>query len=920
MKIQQNYIKLWIAFFLIAVSHLHAGVTGKIAGRVTDAQTGQPMPAINVIIEGTTMGSATDMEGHYLIMNVPPGVYTVTAHAIGFKKVSYREVKVSIDLTTKIDFQLTEDVLEMNETITITAEKPLITKDLTASTAVVSSRDIEALPVTEFREILELQAGVIDGHVRGGRSGEIVYAIDGVPITDTFDGSTVIDVNTNSIEEMQFVSGAFNAEYGKALSGYVNIATKEAAESFSAGITAYSGDYASNHTDIFTAIDRIDPLAIRNIEGFISTPAISNKLSFYGNVRYIHFGGWLHGKRVFNPWDITINKGPAEPVESRYIIQQTGDGKIVEMNWNRKLYTHGKLTYKPFTSLKLNYNFMADLVNYQDYHHYFKLDPDGNLKRFRDGFTNILGITHVLSSTTFYQFNVSYFKKHYKHYVYENYSDSRYTHYRLLNQQPQDVPSFFTGGTENQRFDRQTSTIALKFDITSQITKNHQLKFGVDLSRYELKFEDIDLLQEPGLPDPAESGDPFAAMRIPDPDDPTEYLAIDRYTRNPVEFSAYIQDKIELQQMIINLGIRFDSFSPDGKILTDSTDPDIYHPRRPDNINKTIEERRQYWYKEATIKHQLSPRLGVSFPITDRGVFHFSYGHFFQIPNFELLYRNPEYKFPVGTGNVGIAGNPDLKAEETINGEVGFSQALSEDISIDITGYFRDIRNLAGTRADEIDMFGGSGSYSQIVNSDFGFVRGIVFTLNKRFANNWSAKLDYTLQSAKGNASDPTATRFFAVNNQLPEIQLIRMNFDQTHTVNASFNYVSPANWGFSLIGKYGTGLPYTPAESINISKLLLNSETKPSTMNVDLKAHKDVHLGNYKFILFARIYNLFDFRNELNVYSDSGTAGFTTEEYLRRQQDLTPLVNTLDEYYRIPTYYSEPRRIEVGCSLNFGK
>jgi outer membrane receptor for ferrienterochelin and colicin len=260
--------------------------------------------------------------------------------------------------------------------------------------------------------------------------------------------------------------------------------------------------------------------------------------------------------------------------------------------------------------------------------------------------------------------------------------------------------------------------------------------------------------------------------------------------------------------LIVNLGIRFDYFEPDGKILSDPTDPDIYRPRRPENIEKTIEERRTYWYKDATPKFQLSPRIGFSFPITDMGVFHFSYGHFLQTPRYSLLYHNPEYKFEYGTSNLGIAGNPDLKPEQTISGEVGLQQAIAENVVIDVTAYFRDIRNLTGTRADEIYLYGGAGKYSQYVNSDFGFVKGVVFTLDKRYSNNWSAKIDYTLQSAKGNASDPNATRNQLASGEQPEVQLVPLDWDQTHTLNISINYSSDNNWGGSVLFRYGSGLP----------------------------------------------------------------------------------------------------------------
>ena len=263
--------------------------------------------------------------------------------------------------------------------------------------------------------------------------------------------------------------------------------------------------------------------------------------------------------------------------------------------------------------------------------------------------------------------------------------------------------------------------------------------------------------------------------------------------------SAYIQDKIELDDIIINAGVRVDYFSTDGLVLNDPTDPDIYRPRKPQNVDKTFEQRKQSnafgepWYRDPESSIQISPRLGVAFPITESGVVHFSYGHFFQIPNFQLLYANPEYKLNPGTQNLGIVGNPELKPQQTISGEIGIQQAFTDELSMDLTMYFRDIRNLAGTRADEIRLFGGSASYSQYVNSDFGSVIGVVLSVTKRISNNWSATIDYTFQTAKGNASDPAATRNAIAGGQQPEIQLVRLNWDQTNTLNFTFSYDAPA-------------------------------------------------------------------------------------------------------------------------------
>ncbi len=798
------------------------------------------------------------------------------------------------------------------------------------------------MPVTEFQEVLQLQAGIVGGSVRGGRQGEVVYAIDGVPVTDVYDGSTVVDVNANSIQELQFVSGAFNAEYGKALSGYVNIATKDGNNKFDGNVTSYIGEYVSQHNDIFRNIDDINPVNIYNFEGSLSGPIIPNNLFFYLNARYIHFGGWLYGKRVFEPWDITVNNGPAVPIEERYSIDSTGDGKYVSMNGNNKIYAQGKLTFRPLSDVKVNLNYIIDDVKYRDYDHSFSFNPDGDYQRFRTGITNIVGITHTLSPSTFYQANFSYFFKRYKQYVYGDPFDPRYTSDLLLGQEPTEAPSFRTGGTQDGRFKRITNSYGAKIDLTSQVGSVNLVKLGFELNRHQLGFENVDMIEPPGIPDPSVSGNPFVTKIYPDPNNPNQNLNIDIYDRKPIEVSSYLQDKIEFSEIIINAGVRFDYFYPDGKILNDPSDPDIYRPRKLENIYvgdtngngelgegdqvKTIEQRRSSnangtpWYKNAEAKFQVSPRLGVAFPITDRGVIHFSYGHFFQIPNFDLLYTNPEYKFGQGTQNLGIAGNPDLRPQQTISGEVGVQQALSDVLTFDLTAYFRDIRDLAGTRADEIRLFGGSGSYSQFVNSDFGFVKGIVFTVDKRLSDNWAATIDYTLQSAKGNASDPAATRNQIAGGERPEVQLVPLNWDQAHTVNLTFTYTDNiAYWGFSLIGQYGSGFPYTPSFSANISNLLINSELKPSFFNVDLRAYKDFIFGGIRLSIFTRIFNLFDTLNELNVYGDSGTADFTIDEFLRRK-DGNPdrIVNSLDEYYRNPTFYSEPRRVEMGATVFF--
>ncbi|NIU15347.1 MAG: carboxypeptidase-like regulatory domain-containing protein, partial [candidate division Zixibacteria bacterium] len=123
----------------MSTSFLFSGTTGKIVGQVVDASSGEPLPGVNVVIENTTLGASTDVDGTYLILNVPPGTYSLRAIMIGYREMLVNEVRINADKTTRIDFQLKESTVELGETIEVTAERPLVKKDLTSTESVVSS-------------------------------------------------------------------------------------------------------------------------------------------------------------------------------------------------------------------------------------------------------------------------------------------------------------------------------------------------------------------------------------------------------------------------------------------------------------------------------------------------------------------------------------------------------------------------------------------------------------------------------------------------------------------------------------------------------------------------------------------------------------------------------------------------------------
>ncbi|MBI5648630.1 MAG: TonB-dependent receptor [Ignavibacteriae bacterium] len=920
-------LRLFFFLLLLAPLAATAGPTGKIAGKVTDAKTGEGVPGVNIVIVGTTLGAATNLDGDYTILNVPPGTYELRASSIGYAPVLTKNVKVNIDLTARINIQIGESVVELKDEVVVTAERPTVQRDLTASTAVVGSDEIDALPVTEVSEVLSLQAGYVDGHLRGGRQGEISYWIDGVPVTDVYDGGTVVEVNKNQVQELQMVSGAFNAEYGQALSGIVNIATKDGDNRFRGSLGSYIGDYATSNTSIFRGLEKFDPVAIRNFEGSLSGPVLSDRVFFMLNARAIKFGGWLKGYNVFTPNNIALIDSAGNFIRNRDGAAGRGDGSVVEMNGSEKFYAQGKLSFRVFEGVKLWYQYIHDDVTYKDFNSFYVLNPMGAPTNHRLGQTHLAQATHVLSNSTFYTVGLSLFKKDFRSYVYEDMNDPRYVHPNLLLQV---TPySFSTGGTDMRHFQRTTTTLVGKADFTSQITQQHLVKGGLQFSSHELAYDDITL--RPAA-DQTEinllTDSPYIRTRVLD----VSTIYHDQYTRTPREYAAYVQDKMEFDNLIINLGVRFDYFDPAGQILSDPSDPSIYNPIKPSNrfhdtnnngvqdaneTEVTLAERQAYWYTNTTAKWQFSPRFGAAFPITDRGVLHFSYGHFFQIPRFEYLYTNPFFKLGTGTGNQGTVGNADLKPERTVNAEIGLQQQLSDDISMDVTAYIRDTRDLAGTRAEQITIFGGSATYSRIVNSDFAFTRGIVLSLQKRFMDGLAATLDYTFQIARGTSSDPYSAQQAAARGDLPEVQLTPLGWDQRHTINGTVSY-NASSYGGSLIFQYGSGQPYTPRRAEDITSLIVNSQTKPSSLNADLRLYKNFGLGFATLNLFLRIFNLFDTLNEMDVFDDTGRAGYTTDLERIKQQNTPEYVNTIDEYFNRSTYYSEPRRIEIGATIEF--
>jgi len=871
---------IFVLFFLIIPLFLFGGITGKISGTVTDDETGQVLVGVNIILDGTNMGAASDMDGYFNILNVPPGKYTLRASMIGYNIIVQKNVNVMIDLTTTIDFALSTKIIEGEEVVVI-AHAPIVQKDVTSTSFKVGADQIDQLQVVDLNEIIELQAGVINGHFRGGRSGEVMYIIDGIPMNDAYSGDVSFEVENDIVQEVEVISGTFNAEYGQAMSGIVNIVTKEGQDYYSGKVSFFAGDYLSDNNDIFLNIDDFNPMAITNSQMSFSGPLpfFNKRLSFFILGRLYNSDGWMYGQRLFLPKDSSDFSGDEPYIES------TGDGKYVSMNPSLKKTLQGKLTLKLFNNDKVNFSSFYTDKNYSEFDRIFKYNPDGNYNRESQNSQNSIQYTHLFSAETFLTANLSRAITEYGQFVYKDKNDSRYVPMKLLTGTGSN--GFSTGGMRMWHHHRDNTTDIAKFDLTSQINKINKIGAGMSYKKCDLSLHEFQIYF-----------DENDELQIP----PDSSWYNNSYNHKPIELSGYIQDKIEVGDMIINAGLRYDYFDPDGEV------PKQFYDTR--NSEKRI----------ANTSTQLSPRFGIAYPITDKGVIHFSYGHFFQVPNYEYLYINPDFEVSLiqlkgdqpPRGSYNSMGNAELQPQKTVSYEIGIKQAITNAISIDVTCYNKDIRDLIGQETIT-DLFGGK--YWRYINKDYANVKGITLAFEiLETGNSPGFSIDYTYQSATGNASNPADE--WINQQQDPPIQTEKkrrpLDWDQTHSLNL-FITSTVRGFRFSLIGKIGNGTPYTRS-SPRYSNRILNGERKPVTSIVDFNVAKDYKINNLVFSPFMKIYNVLDRKNSKDVYNSSGRSDY---DFDMNFQSYTG-IKTQEEFFVRPDFYYEPRKIVIGCSISF--
>jgi len=817
--------KIWIFLLLLAPALLFAGVTGKVAGTITDAQTGEPLPGANIQIVGSTIGAVSDMDGRYIILNVPPGTVSVKVTFIGYESQIVTNVRIMIDLTTTVSAKLVPSSVQMKEVVII-ADKPMIQKDVTSSGATMRREEIESLPVSEFTDVLALQAGVTDMggtlHLRGGRSNEVGFMIDGMYVQDPLLGRMITQINNDAIQELNLLSGTYNAEYGNALSGIVNIVTRDGGDIQSGNIEFRSSQFG---------IDRYNRLEENRLNGSLGGPLVLKNLKYF-----------ISG-------------------------EQNNKGSYLPYGYDRSGSLFGKLTYQLKPTVKFTLSNRNTRSRYQRYSHSYKYIPEQYLRHRSDSHQTLFMVNHSIKPNLFYDMRVSFLDEKYYSGIDKDTSDY------LSATEAEYIPwagdgyEFYARADYPELFDSHNKTADFKTDMVWQLNKINEIKMGVQYRKHWLKL-----------------------FYVYDPK--RNYPYLNDYNIKPFEASGYIQDKIEFPFLIINLGLRYDYFNANATFRK--------NPLSQDDLI-TVKARTQ-----------LSPRLGIAHPVSERTKIHFAYGHFFQNPEYQYLFENRQYDLNVREP---LFGQPDLDAQQTVSYEVGVSHQFSERIAAHLTAHYKDITDYIGTRYYEA-FSGNTGrfvGYTVYVNEDYANDKGFEVNVEMRPGRYFGGGLSYTFSIAKGSASSE-AEQYPGTDEST---KLYYLDWDQRHNLSMQALFRVPREEGPRLLGKrlladtdyslvlrMASGFPYTPSGR-DIGFVDRNSLRRPGTYTIDMEAGKRFTLGRgFSLRAFVECLNITDHRNIRWVYGDTGDPDFT----------LVGGYST--EYMRDPSNYGPPRSIRLGLGL----
>ena len=855
-----------VLFAAVLLPALLLAQDGKLRGRITDRDSGEPLVGANVFVEGTNLGAACDINGDYVILSVRPGVYSLRVSYVGYNQLTMSNVRVSAGITTTQDFKLTSSAIQV-QAVEIVAERPLIQRNTTNTVRITTQEEINQLPVRGVQNILALQAGVVQQagnlYVRGGRSGEVAYYIDGAPTTNPYFNNNLTTIVQEAVEEIQLQAGGYTAEFGGSNSGIVKTNLRT-------GGTAYKGSVSYETDDLAKPGEKFLGTSSQGYRNIVATfggpvPGV-DKLRFFGayqnNFVRQRQRTWVTPFSFDLLSDTFDPRGAGQPLPSPITFEEN----YLPKSWQDNHNAQGTLELD-LSSVKIR---LSGSYQYTD-------QPNGGTwpaalfnyfrqKRFSTTYEKDImagfRLTHVLDPSTYYEISASMLDRKTETLdpdfgnVWQKWTDSvenaaiGYTGFRSRWSGPAGY-SVINGfdlaheNTPNNGYNIQTQrSFGGGIDLTRQMNKNWELKAGGRFDTWVMRNYSVTpsgymafLYGNHGEKVQTFTNAETRRAQIGRAGTVNNYgydidgnLVDDGLDApyKPMFLAGYLQNKLEFRDVILNIGLRYEYFKPNHKTFPDP----LVAVEDFDVANDVINQGALVPAPEFQL---LLPRVSFSFPVTDATVFYAQYGKYAQMPSLNQLYVGTvvlsRTVSPSSRGNayltpVGYLMTP----ERTTQYEMGIRQMITQDFAMTLSGFYKDTRDQLQVR--NVTTSQGVSLYRAYTNEDFGTTKGIELTLELRKTPSsfLSARVNYTLSDARGTGSNPTAA--FGIIEQGIGRQINSVNplaFNQTHRGMVLIDYRWPgqkgdyeryggvlAGLGGSLLFSFNSGHPYTKIKALS--------------------------------------------------------------------------------------------------------
>ena len=926
-----------VILFLIAPPAT-AQIHGRIAGKIVDAATNEPLSGVNVFLKGTYYGAAADQDGMYLIDNVSPGEYILQVSMIGYTVQQYTGMKISAGESVELNIGLSEATLELDEEIVVVGERPLFDVQQASSAQTIRDDEIKSAPVLNAQEVVARQVGVTQTaegiYVRGGRAYETAYLIDGVSAKDPLAGTGFgVDVSAKSIKEMEVITGGIGAEYG-ATSGVVSVSTQEGSDNVQASVT-YKRDKlgfnAGNPSSFNTDLGEVN----------LSGPIIPGSLNFFGSVT-TYFSD-------------EFTRAPA-----RQLYSSTVGGSRYAPRQDNRWTGMAKLTFRPIVgqkiqasyrrSLNINQNTRMlqvsgnDVVLRPGYQYPFALQPDNANTYTHDSHLGMIKLTQTLGTNTFFDVQFSGLYTNLRadangrlwrpdsitaeldpesiitlpiSYWQHSLPDSIV--YVILGD-PYTAGLYNNGGIATLWHDHVAREYTMKFDLTYHHSNEHKFRAGFETRFQEYQWIDIN---RPWVGAPLKPGDPPRSLG----------QSFDIWHVWPAQGALYLQDQISFKGLIGYLGLRFQYWFP-GKFVDDlmenpaaiksSTNPGgIVLPQFRDQYQQeTFSLGGRHW------KGRIMPRLRVSFPVSDNQVLYFNYGHAIDWPNAYQVYSGLDLKRQ-DRSFLARVGNPALRPETTVEYEIGLRNQFSANDVFTITAFSKDKFDYVVRRyLSELDK-------STYVNEDYARINGVEASYIKRVGKWFMGTLSGSFQSAKGKSSSAEASFSRYSDEETTKEKFLAWDRPWQFRIAANVSQDEETGllgtellnkWNLYLEWNFQSGKRYTPYDSVgfdfNTNRVAYRENVREEYQLIgepwywmDLTLQKWFTIAGTRVTLVFEVTNLLNNRNSTIINPLTGRAyelGETTP--FRDPTDPHPTDRGIPPFD--PARYLEQRHFMMGVSF----